>query len=421
VFLILKRLRVAAGPAALAALLIAISPFVIRYSIGGMETSILTTVLLLSAFLLLLGHRAGPYHLAGLAAGLRPDALAYAAALLVGEVWRTRRLPWRSAAVVGGWLGIGMLLLWLSYGELLPHSVLAKAHEVYRVNPATNFFQHVFLFSGLSLSGVHGFGARGLVVNPTPALGTIALLGLLPLGAVWGIGAVRMTRDNPASCSLPIYVVIVTAVYSLLGLRGSLMAEWYLQPLVPFWLISLVSGLAAITPMIRRRAIRSLAWAPLLTLVALSVASLNWGRNPRLPATLPLNVWDEREQVYLQAADFLNATAADGAIVAASEIGALGYACECRVFDTVGLVSPAASSYYPLPEDMLEGNYAVPPSLIQSLQPEYLVSLEVFIRNTLLRDKAFLSQYRLVWRGASDAFGSRGLLVFRKTAADLGR
>jgi len=418
VFLILRRLRVPPRPAALSGFLMAISPFVIRYSIGGMETSLLTAVLLLASLLSLQGRYWVPYHLSALAAGLRPDALAFAAALLIGEAWRTKRLPWRAAAVVGAWIGAGMLVLFLSYGDPLPQSVLAKAHEVYRVQPGTNFFQHVLLFSGLTLTGARGFGARGLAVSPTPALAALALLTLLPLAALWGIGAARMAREEPETTAIPLYVLIFTGVYSLLGLRGALMAEWYLVPLVPFWLIPLFFGLAFAGQRIQRASARTLVWALPLTLALLAAVSLNWNRDSQRPPTLPLNVWDEREQAYLQAADFLRGRRVGGSVVAASEIGALGYGCECRIFDTVGLVSPAASAYYPLSDENLVGNYAVPTRLILELQPEYLVSLEVFLRNTLMKDQEFLSQYRLVWQASSNAFGSRGLLIFQKAATD---
>jgi hypothetical protein len=418
VFLILRRLGLALGPAILASLLVAFSPFAIRYSIGGMETSVLTAVCLLSALLYLRGHRLAPYHLAGLAAGFRPDVLAFGAALLIGETWRSKRVPWRSLVVLGVWVGFGMLMLWAVYGEPLPHSVLAKAHQVYRVDPETNFLQHVFLFSSLSFTGAQGFGARGLVVSPAPALNALALVAFLPLAALCAMGAARGARDEPRSSAFFIYLVGFTFTYSLLGLRGSLMAEWYLVPLVPFWLILLFSGLAAVGQEVQRTSMRGLVWALPLALLLIEVASLNLGRDETRPATLPLNVWVEREELYLLAADFLNDNAPDDSLIAASEIGALGYACDCRILDTVGLVSPSVSSYYPLPEGSLVGNYAIPTELILSHQPDYLVSLEVFLRNTLLKDGTFLSDYREVWRAQTDAFGSRDLLIFERIVSE---
>jgi hypothetical protein len=196
------------------------------------------------------------------------------------------------------------------------------------------------------------------------------------------------------------------------------MAEWYLVPLVPFWLILLFSGLAAVGREVQRTSMRGLVWALPLALLLIEVASLNLGRDETRPATLPLNVWVEREELYLLAADFLNDNAPDDSLIAASEIGALGYACDCRILDTVGLVSPSVSSYYPLPEGSLVGNYAIPTELILSHQPDYLVSLDVFLRNTLLKDGTFLSDYREVWRAQTDAFGSRDLLIFERIVSE---
>jgi hypothetical protein len=82
--------------------------------------------------------------------------------------------------------------------------------------------------------------------------------------------------------------------------------------------------------------------------------------------------------------------------------------------DTVGLVSPSVSRYYPLPEGSVVVNYAVPTELIVDLQPEVLVSLEVFLRRTLLSSQQFLDEYHLVWQAPTDAFGSRGLMIYAR-------
>src|SRR3712207_7496209 len=51
-----------------------------------------------------------------------------------------------------------------------------------------------------------------------------------------------------------------------------------------------------------------------------------------------------------------------GDVVAAPEIGALGYTSGAPILDTAGLVSPEATRYYPLPAEMLVGDNAVPPA-----------------------------------------------------------
>jgi len=123
-----------------------------------------------------------------------------------------------------------------------------------------------------------------------------------------------------------------------------------------------------------------------ILLVVCEAFGLNLSRNPARPFFAPLSVWDEREQLYRQAALFLQPLLSPESVVAASEIGALGYYCDCRILDTVGLVSPQALAYYPLPPEDTPALNAIPEGLIQDQRPEFVVSLEVFVRETLLDD-----------------------------------
>src|SRR6266849_6189679 len=83
------------------------------------------------------------------------------------------------------------------------------------------------------------------------------------------------------------------------------------------------------------------------------------------------------------------------AVVAAPEIGALGYASNLRMLDTVGLVSPVALKYYPLQPEQLVTDNAIPPQLIVDQRPDVVVTLDAFAQKSLLPDAAFESAYRL--------------------------
>jgi hypothetical protein len=80
----------------------------------------------------------------------------------------------------------------------------------------------------------------------------------------------------------------------------------------------------------------------------------------------------------------------------------------------VGLISPQSVAYYPLPESQYVINYAIPPDLITDLQPDYLVLLEVYGREGLLRDPRFLDAYELLETIPTDLYGSHGMLVYRR-------
>jgi hypothetical protein len=105
-------------------------------------------------------------------------------------------------------------------------------------------------------------------------------------------------------------------------------------------------------------------------------------------------------------------------VVAASEIGALGYYCDCRILDTVGLVTPEAAKYYPLPPSDYVSNYAIPAELVRELSPAYLVTLDVFIRKSLEGQGWFTGTYRPIWQAATTAFGSESMIVFQRNAQE---
>jgi hypothetical protein len=101
-----------------------------------------------------------------------------------------------------------------------------------------------------------------------------------------------------------------------------------------------------------------------------------------------------------------------GQSVASGDVGVVGYFLDAPILDTVGLNSAQALRYYPLPEDMYVIVYAMPPSLILDQRPDYVMVLEIYGRNGLLRDPQFLQQYQVCTEYPTDVYGSRSLLVF---------
>ena len=53
----------------------------------------------------------------------------------------------------------------------------------------------------------------------------------------------------------------------------------------------------------------------------------------------------------------------DNEVLAAGDVGVLGYFTNAVILDTVGLNSPVSMQYYPLPPDQLVTNYAIPCNL----------------------------------------------------------
>jgi hypothetical protein len=406
-----RRLCMARWMAVAAGLTFALCPVVIRYSIGGMELSLASLFVLGAFYAHILGRRTLAAHVAGAAFLSRPDALLVGAVLLLVASWLARHPDYRTAAILCLWLLPVVLALWICYGLPVPHSVIAKSHPVYMIQPLTNLRQGLLFFSGLLAAGPLGLRAEGFWTDPGPLAALLATLALFPLSYLWFQGARAAGRAEVRTVVLPLYAALLILTYAVLGLRGSAVAEWYFLPILPISILLVLRGAESL-PGIARRPRLALALGGVL--IGCQIVGLNLGRDSQKALLLPLSAWSEREQLYQEAALVLRPRLAPGDRVAASEIGALGFYCGCRILDTVGLVSPSALHYYPLPGEAYAGNYAIPPGLIRDQQPEYLVSLEIMLRNTLLQDEWFLSSYRQIWYGATDAFGSRGLLVFAR-------
>ena len=101
-------------------------------------------------------------------------------------------------------------------------------------------------------------------------------------------------------------------------------------------------------------------------------------------------------------------------MLAAGDVGVLGYETGARILDTVGLNSPQSSAYYPLDPTYYTINYAIPPDLVLDLRPDYLVVLEVYGRAGLLKNSEFQRQYRLREKIETDIYGSDGMLILER-------
>jgi hypothetical protein len=126
----------------------------------------------------------------------------------------------------------------------------------------------------------------------------------------------------------------------------------------------------------------------------------------------------ELELLYEHTAELVETRLSSNQVLAASDIGALGYYTGARILDMLGLVSAEASQYYPAPLSMYVINYAIPPDLVRDLKPDMVVMLEVYGRNGLLLDPAFQQSYQLVDELPTDIYGSRGLLIFVRNESE---
>lgn len=392
-----------------AGLLWAIAPMSVTFAIGGMETSVFIGLLVASTAFYLHYHARLAVLACALALLTRPDAVLFVAPLwlnLLWRRWRQRTVPWGEMGLFGLALAPWAIFATLYFGSPLPHSIAAKA-LAYRLPPeaalvrllqhySTPFFEHRLLGPAWQLLG---FGVY------------------LLLGLIGGLAALR--RDSRA---LPV-VVYPWLYFAVFSIANPLIFRWYLAPPLPFYFLLILSGLAKLADEVARR-LRDgnrFSWAftfiflvpwSFFLISSLTEWHLHPDHGPDRPA--PEMAWHKLELLYEQVGRELASCVRADTVIAAGDVGALGYYSNARILDTVGLMSPEASAYYPLDPALYVINYAIPPQLILDKQPDYVVVLEVYGRNGLFVDARFLSSYQLIQRIPTSIYDSEGLLVWQR-------
>jgi hypothetical protein len=260
---------------------------------------------------------------------------------------------------------------------------------------ATPFFEY-------NLFGAVGTGI-GLILYPFLSL----------------LGARKAWRNDPRSLVWAVYPWLYFAAFAI---PNPLIFRWYLTPPLPAYMMFILLGLEHLLASIFRLekqqagAVKRILVGGLLVLLPLIPTMSEWklhpDQGPDRPA--PDMAYIQLEILYRQAAAIITPRLGPGAVLAAGDVGVLGFQTNARILDTVGLNSPEASRYYPLDPAMYEINYAVAPDMIMDAKPDAVIILEVYGRKGLLKDERFLADYRLVDTIDTDMYGSRGMLIYEK-------
>lgn len=391
----------------------AITPMSVTFAVGGMETSVYILLLLLTLGAYAAGHGLWSALFCALATLTRPDALLVAVPLFAHMLWQRRRIPWREgglyALVLAPWIAFATLY----FGSPLANSVVAKT-AAYRLGPfsalirliqhyATPFFEHEV------------FGTGWVAVG--------AILYLV-LSLVGGLAMIRRERRLLPLVAYPWVYLVAFSV------TNPLIFRWYMAPILPMYMLCILYGGRQIGVDLIRALEGRWPAAPLagrilgsvivlaLLLLLLNTWTLHPDHGPMRPA--PGMAWFRLEQLYRQATRDLvaNEPLTPTTRIAAGDIGVVGFESRARILDTLGLVSPESTPYYPLPDDAYTIAYAVSTDLILDEKPDYLVLLEVYLRNTLARSEAFAEQYELYRKWPSDIYGSDGMLVYRRRQSE---
>ncbi len=406
----------------------AVSPMSVTFAIGGMETSV--NILWMTAAVTQFTHpNRRPIHEIGLgvcaALGVitRIDAVLWIAPLfawqLIEGLIRTRRLPaytWVAAAFTYlPWL----IFAWAYFHTPIPNSINAKS-VAYSVTAGSALVRFIQTYA-TPFSEFETFGSIGAMIGSV-------LYFLLSVVAV-----VTAARRMPRLIAWLIYPWLYMIVFSA---ANPLIFRWYVAPPLPALMIGIIVGVWAVfnrekaphppTPSPSQAIERGSSTRRLgviltgfIGLVWVFTSINGWMLHPDhgwdRPA--PRMAWHEIELLYQQVGTMLRDEygVTPETRVASADIGAVGYFSRAVIVDTVGLVTPELRQYYPFdPALLAEGqNYAIPPALIRDTAPEYLVTMEGFIRNGLAGEDWFNEQYAVIREIPVEFYGA-AMLVFTR-------
>ncbi|MDA1330570.1 MAG: hypothetical protein O3B43_05855 [Chloroflexi bacterium] len=395
----------------------AIAPFSVTFAIGGLETSVFVLLLLGCAWAYLAGRYTLSGGLAALSLLTRPDALLLI--LLLGADRAVLDVRRRGKPLTRGeFIAFGVPIFtwsafsWAYFGSPIPQSLVAKA-AAYLLEPGSalvRLLQHYATpYQGHLTLGL-GWIRVGILLFPVLAL----------------IGGWRALRLRKESWPLAVYPWVYLTVFAV---ANPLIFRWYLTPPLPFYFLLIGLGLESLlwmavgrmetNPPRKERLALVLAGALILAApFGLLLKDWQWRPDHGPDRPTPEMAWIELELLYREAAEILTARIAESPgqpVLAASDVGVLGYFTDALILDLVGLNSPETLSYYPLDKgDYGDFVYAVSTDLVLDKRPDYLVILEVYGRETLLRDGGFADLYTLIGRLETNIYGSEDMLLFEK-------
>lgn len=395
-----------------AGLLWAVAPMSVTFAIGGMETSLVILLQVATVSLYLADRTTWTAATAALALLARPDGLLFVGPLGIDLIFRRRfprpqavsshrHWPWREIAAFSAILAPWAIFAQFYFGSPIAHSVHAKA-LAYHLPPASALLRLAQHYS-------------------TPFFEQLLFSNFYFLIALWvlytwlaALGVLQFIRRDTRAWSIAAYPFLYFAVFAVVN---PLIFRWYLAPPLPVYFLLILGGSHKVLSDLRHwigQRTPNLYPLGLAAAVGLSLNAwtLHPDHGPDRPA--PEMAWHQLELLYEQVGRELEPKVTADTVIAAGDVGALGYYSGARILDTVGLVSPQALPHYPLPDSYYVIGYAIPPDLIIEARPDLVVLLEAYGREGLLKDKRFVQAYTLVDRISTDIYGSRGMLIYER-------
>ena len=408
-----------------------VDPFMLSRSTGGMEPFLFGAFMLAAMWAMSGGNRpvlAGV--LIGLAILTRPEGVLLVPIAILAYR-RSLKTILKSAAAAGAIVLPWVIFAFAYYGTPIPLSIIAKAKPVYP------------LATGEGLSDLIQWTVLWATAFRWESLRELRVILVIDVVLLGTIACLLCGEYRRRGAWMPSAFFWLMVVFYALG--NPLVFEWY-HPL--FWLpamLAMMTALPAAGHLLRERLVlrnwTRLSAAVMPAMFAITAIWLCGAGEERYrcvredlrqhftdaPFVL-VNNDSRRLRVlgYKQAAERMNRYTTDRTVIAAPEIGALGYYSNARILDACGLVSPEAHPFLPVPESRRSGprTGSIGANLIKALAPDYVVSMPVFATDSLLLpqkdgtmklcndDYEIVDQVKL----PAPAWGDDMILIFRKKA-----
>lgn len=374
-----------------------LQPALLAISRGAMESSMLTALL----FAALTATVAGSAGIAGLLAGVatltRPEAVVLWP-ILVARFFGDRTKQLRTTGAFGLPVGLWVLFAWWYYGGPIPLPIIAKAKPLYPIAPLTALHDLTMALTTAMTPFRDLDGAPMWIVATALAVVPMAF-------ALWG-----RTSRRRGGWLAPLALLSVLGLYAA---GNPLVFQWYWAPVLCLAVVSLALGCAAL--------FRTSTAAIAVVVVLIAQLSFTYAR-PATGLNEPFFSTDDAEMrrsiAYRAVAERLNVVAQSSDVVAASEVGALGFYFDGTILDACGLVSPQALKFLPVSSDqrLAPDVGAISVDFVRGMLPQWVVTLPLFAGNSLLASDWFKTEY-VLWGLAplpKPLWGSTEILMFHR-------
>ncbi|MBD3402613.1 hypothetical protein GF420_06935 [candidate division GN15 bacterium] len=321
---------------------------------AGMETA-LFTLLVISAFYF--RHRRYDYYAIGmatLATLTRPEGAFLLLLLIVAETISLPQRWWQYLLVPAFLILPWVIFATFYFGSPIPHTVEAKAALYSQFGTMTGTEALTYL---LALHTPFGWLLAGLVIA----------------GAIW------LYRSQRSGLLMLIWLTGIIAFYALSPTR---LFFWYVVPIYPIYLLFATAAGLIVWDRLPLKIQHSVS---VRTALGIALAALLVVGAYR-PLQFYRNYQQALESMHLQVGYYLFAEANPDHLVAAEDIGYIGFYSKRTILDRDGLVSPEVVPYNRI------GNYL---QLLLDYRPEWVVAAEPSATSPFLDDSTFIRRYRL--------------------------